>query len=214
MIVPAYYGFKSLLQSAADNAQFANALLYGFAILFLFTTSTIYHFVSFCGKRGLVKFYLQLIDRSAIYLFIAASYSPWLTLKRTGSFGEYMRWVVWLLALTGIIYQYVFHEKYKLVDTILYVFTGVFPASSVLSMEEWSGVSFLAVGGCVYIFGVVFFKSDGKIPCAHAIWHLHVGVGAALHYYAVQTYLMGPRTIDDDHATAPLFAVKMNEIEL
>ena len=49
----------------------------------------------------------------------------------------------------------------------------------------------LAMGGMVYITGVVFFKLDGVIPFAHAIWHCFVFTGAIFHYCAVCKYLLG-----------------------
>lgn len=47
----------------------------------------------------------------------------------------------------------------------------------------------LKFGGILYMTGVVFFKSDGSIPCAHAIWHLFVVAAAGMHYYAILNYL-------------------------
>lgn len=43
--------------------------------------------------------------------------------------------------------------------------------------------------------GMVFFKSDGRIPFAHAIWHLFVAFGAGTHYYAIWRYLYLPSTL-------------------
>ncbi len=48
----------------------------------------------------------------------------------------------------------------------------------------------VAMGGAVYIMGVVFFKCDGVIPFAHAIWHCFVFVGATFHFCAVCKYLL------------------------
>lgn len=47
----------------------------------------------------------------------------------------------------------------------------------------------LACGGLIYCLGVFFFKSDGVIPFAHAIWHVFVALAAAVHYYAIWKYL-------------------------
>jgi monocyte-to-macrophage differentiation protein len=55
--------------------------------------------------------------------------------------------------------------------------------------HEFSGLTELKIGGLFYILGVVFFKADGKIPCAHAIWHIFVVMAAAVHYYAILNYL-------------------------
>ncbi|KAE8282764.1 Monocyte to macrophage differentiation factor [Larimichthys crocea] len=51
------------------------------------------------------------------------------------------------------------------------------------------GLQELACGGLIYCLGVFFFKSDGVIPFAHAIWHVFVALAAAVHYYAIWKYL-------------------------
>lgn len=47
----------------------------------------------------------------------------------------------------------------------------------------------LAAGGSFYLVGVCFFKCDGKIPFAHAIWHLFVAAGASSHSLLIYKYL-------------------------
>ena len=53
------------------------------------------------------------------------------------------------------------------------------------------GLFELKLGGAVYAAGVVFFKCDGRIPLAHAIWHLFVLAGSMIHYFAVLEHLYG-----------------------
>jgi monocyte to macrophage differentiation protein len=53
----------------------------------------------------------------------------------------------------------------------------------------------MALGGVMFFSGVFFFKADGIIPFAHAIWHCFVFLGAALHYYAVYNYLIVPTSL-------------------
>lgn len=52
-----------------------------------------------------------------------------------------------------------------------------------------AGEEQLKLGGLFYMIGVFFFKSDGKIPCAHAIWHLFVAGAAFIHYFAILNHL-------------------------
>ena len=53
-----------------------------------------------------------------------------------------------------------------------------------------NGVAELKQGGAIYLIGVVFFKLDGRLPLAHAIWHLHVVIASMIHYWAVAEYLI------------------------
>jgi len=59
----------------------------------------------------------------------------------------------------------------------------------------------MALGGLMFLSGVIFFKSDGLIPFAHAIWHCFVFFGAAFQYYAVYNYLIVPTGHTKDSVT-------------
>lgn len=82
-------------------------------------------------------------DRAMIYVFIAASYFPWLMLRPLpqDSWISELWWMVWLLALLGILYQQVFHERFKTLETCFYLFLGVAPSIAVIT--NVSMVSFL-----------------------------------------------------------------------
>lgn len=54
---------------------------------------------------------------------------------------------------------------------------------------NYYNIAELKLGGLFYILGLVFFKSDGRIPCAHAIWHIFVAVAAGFHYYAILNHV-------------------------
>ncbi|XP_071443447.1 monocyte to macrophage differentiation factor 2 isoform X2 [Hetaerina americana] len=195
-VAPSIYACTTLVQRSASWPQYWSALIYGAALILLFTISTFFHSVFFCsrersGKMGQLKDLLHRGDRAMIYVFIAASYFPWLTLRPLPPDGwaAELRWVVWLLASLGILYQQLYHEQYKWLETLFYLVMGIAPSIAILSMSDFSGLTELKIGGVIYILGVFFFKADGCIPCAHAIWHIHVVCAAGVHYYAILKYL-------------------------
>lgn len=71
-----------------------------------------------------------------IYIFIAASYFPWLNIEHFSDdellFA--MRYVVWIMAIMGILYQQIFHERYKMLETIFYVVMGIGPSVAILNV--------------------------------------------------------------------------------
>lgn len=190
LVVPAACLSRGLLESAGSHREAYAAAVYGLVLTGLFTVSTIFHSVSAFSKNSVLRDLFHRGDRAMIYLFIAGSYTPWLHLRDFSGPSVELRWLVWVLATMGIVYQQLFHEKYKALETFFYVVIALLPSLAVLEMKESEGVLELQIGGAVYMLGVFFFKSDGVIPLAHAIWHIHVVIGALVHFYAVQTYLI------------------------
>nr|SVE86453.1 EOG090X0FVK [Daphnia similis]SVE88335.1 EOG090X0FVK [Daphnia similis] len=219
-ILPAVYATLLLIQRATTPTQFWAGLIYGIALVLLFTVSAAFH-TTCClcnnSKYLQIREVLHRGDRAMIYIFIASSYFPWLSLvpnvnitaevtnKSSSSLlptllswcgvsslvAADLRWLVWFLAAMGILYQQIFHEKYKWLETLIYVLIGLLPSLPFVHGDEFQGVWELKLGGACYIIGLIFFKADGRIPLAHAIWHIHVALGASIHYYAVFSYLIG-----------------------
>ncbi|XP_075422072.1 monocyte to macrophage differentiation factor 2 isoform X2 [Ascaphus truei] len=189
-IIPSILGSSVLCISSDDHWKTVSAWIYSCGLCGLFIVSTIFHTISW-KKRHLrtVEQSLHMFDRMVIYFFIAASYAPWLNLRELGPWASHMRWFIWIMASIGTVYVFFFHERYKLVELVCYIFMGFFPALVVLSMANQDGLLELLFGGLFYCLGMGFFKSDGRIPFAHAIWHLFVAIGAGVHYYAIWRYL-------------------------
>ncbi|KAJ8253827.1 hypothetical protein COCON_G00204390 [Conger conger] len=192
-IIPSILGGSFLYFLSEDQWETVTAWIYGFGLSGLFTMSTVFHTVSWkISHLRTVEQRVHMCDRIAIYFFIAASYAPWLNLRELGPWAWHMRWVVWIMACVGTVYVVFFHERFKIVEFIFYTTMAAVPALVVLSMHDRDGLFELAIGGAFYSLGAVFFKSDGLIPFAHAIWHLFVALGAGTHYYAIWRYLYMP----------------------
>lgn len=83
-----------------------------------------------------------------------------------------------------------YHERYKCLETLLYIVMGLGPSMVIVIWgHDFNGMAELKLGGLLYLVGICFFKADGSIPCAHAIWHLFVVIAASFHYYAILNYL-------------------------
>lgn len=73
-------------------------------------------------------------DRAMIYVFIAGSYFPWVTLRPCpeGTLASHLNWLIWVMAFLGIVYQQIFHERYKKLETFFYCIMGVVPALTIV----------------------------------------------------------------------------------
>lgn len=85
-----------------------------------------------------MKVVLHRCDRAMIYIFIAASYFPWLYMNLEGNKTQfyYMSYVIWIMAAMGIAYQQLFHERYKILEIIFYVIMGVGPYLVIIGVSK------------------------------------------------------------------------------
>ncbi|CAF0823663.1 unnamed protein product [Adineta ricciae] len=195
LIIPSFIAAQRLVSRAKTPAQYWSSIIYGNALIFLFSFSTCFHCSCFhpTYSDSTIRHLLHRVDRAIIYIFISASYTPWFLLRSIQSISTgFILTIVWTMAVLGIAYQIIYHERYKWLETCFYIVVGVLPGVLTLYMDERSGMPELAIGGLVFLVGIIFFKCDGIIPFAHAIWHCFVFFGAAIHYYAVYTYLISP----------------------
>lgn len=191
-VIPAVYAAFQLLLRSHSTTQTLAAVIYGVSLSSLFAISTGFHSVFYCQQHTQLKDTLHRCDRAMIYVFIAGSYYPWLSLgdplHPTICFA--FKWAIWILAALGILYQQLYHERFKTLETIFYVIMGLGPSVVIMLYgHEFVGMAELKLGGLIYILGIVFFKADGIIPFAHSIWHLFVVLAASVHYYAILNYL-------------------------
>lgn len=197
-VLPSAYAGVNLLWRSYTSAQLLAAIIYGAALAMLFFVSTFFHCVFYCNRNRPLKDVLHRCDRAMIYIFIAGSYYPWLSLGHTThpQIVSVIKWCVWVLAIMGIIYQQMFHERFKSLETFFYLVIGLGPSLVIIFWgHEFTGMAELKIGGLLYIVGIVFFKCDGVFPFAHAIWHLFVVFAAAVHYFAILNHLYPVETV-------------------
>ncbi|WP_209124290.1 hemolysin III family protein [Alkalihalobacillus sp. BA299] len=166
--------------------------IYGATMILLYVSSTLVH--SF--PKGKVKDLFEIFDHSAIYLFIAGTYTPFTLVVLNGALGWTLLSIVWGLAIVGVVFKSFFTKKFLYLSTILYIAMGWIiviawkPLAHTLPSE---GIMLLILGGIFYTVGTVFYVWRG-FQFHHAVWHLFVLAGSIAHFFAVIKYVL-PITI-------------------
>lgn len=165
-----------------------SVIVYGISIIVLFTASTLYHSVK--GEKW--KHYFRVIDHISIYLLIAGTYTPVLLIALYTSLGCTLFFVIWGIAVFGVILKLFFTGRFEVFSILLYLVMGwliVFDYANLSDAIGSRGLLFLFGGGVSYTVGVIFYAIE-KIPFNHVIWHLFVLTGAIFHFFMIFFYVI------------------------
>lgn len=193
-IILCLIGSQLLMDKARDQEttiHYISCLIYSISLMVLYISSTLYHSF-FLMKR--TKQVLKIFDHCAIYILIAGTYTPFLSIcfphKPYISIG--LLSFLWCCAILGMLVEGFYQGKKKVVlALILYLFMGwcaVFRLSDILYGIPRSAAMWLIAGGLAYTIGVPFFAL--KRHLFHAIWHVFVLVGSACHYISIYGYIV------------------------
>ena len=181
-----YLGWWAL--SHGDAWRIAGVGVYGLTLVLLYCASTLYHAI----PADRAKRMLRVVDRSAIFLFIAGCYTPFTLVPLRGAFGWTLFGVVWGLAAVGIVLEVVLRQRFVVWSTAFYLGMGwlaIVAAMPMIEVMEARGLLWMVAGGLSYSVGVVFFWWT-RLPFHHAIWHLFVLGGSACHFQAISGYVL------------------------
>jgi len=141
-----------------------------------------------------VKWILRRFDHSAIYVLIAATYTPFLTEMNDRSLGLALLAGVWSVALLGIALKVFYPGRFDRLAVVLYLalgWSGVVAYDSIAASLSGTTLWLIAIGGVLYSAGVIFHVWQ-RLRFQNAIWHGFVLLAAACHYSAVlDTVLAG-----------------------
>lgn len=178
---------KSLSTFHFSIPEFVSYIIYGTSAIILFLASTLYHSFSFSSYREL----FQKIDHASIYLLIAGSYTPYLMNTVGGTIGYTFLAIIWLAAISGIVFEVVWTNRFPKLSTYLYLimgWLGVFLIYPLYKNLPVNGIIFLFVGGLAYSIGTIFYRQK-HIHWMHVIWHIFVVAGAAFMYFSIYLYV-------------------------
>jgi channel protein (hemolysin III family) len=204
-------GTRLVARGGEHPARFAALSVYAAACVLLLATSGIYHATT---PGGLAHRVMLRLDHSAIFVFIAATFTPIHALLFRGP----MRWgallFVWAVAAAGVVARTAYYEVFSGgFALLLYLGMGWLGAVSGGLLCRRHGYRFvrpLLWGGIAYSIGaiVAYLRQPvlvGGVIHAHELFHVAVLAGALLHFRFVWQFADGtvPATISRDPARPP-----------
>jgi hemolysin III len=179
----------TLTAMRGSGLQLAGAIVFGVALVALYTASTLYH----AARDPITKNRLKVLDHCAIYVLIAGSYTPFTLIGLRGHGGELMFAAVWILAALGVGFKLFFTGRFKGLSTAIYLGMGwiiVLAGKPLFVALSGPTLFWLFGGGVAYSLGTVFYLS--RRSYSHAVWHGFVLAGSACHFVAVSQQVLTP----------------------
>jgi hemolysin III len=180
--------------SPSGTARLA-ALVYGAGLCLMLAASALYHRLK-CSPQ--TRSLLCRIDHSAIYVFMAASYTPVALLLLDGA----LRWAVlvfvWAGALGGVALSVAWVTAPRVLFALSYVGLGwavlvAFP--ELLSDLDLAPIILFGAGGLLYSAGAVIYALRRPDPWPstfgfHEIFHALVIAAAVTHFVAIAGWVI------------------------
>jgi hemolysin III len=138
------------------------------------------------------KWLLRRFDHSAIYVLIAATYTPFIMELKDSNFALALLATVWCVAIFGIVLKLACPGRFDRLAVGLYLalgWSGVMLYNSGVAELPKVALWFVFAGGALYSLGVIF-HSWRRLRFQNVIWHCFVLLGAACHYTAVMDLVL------------------------
>ncbi len=173
-----------------DAWHITSSAIYGATLILLYTASTLYHGIPQSRSKQL----LRRLDHAAIFLLIAGTYTPFTLVNMRGVWGWSLFGLVWGLATLGMVLELVMKRRIKWLSITLYLGLGwlvLIAIKPLIDSVAIGGIVLLLAGGLSYSLGVIFYVWK-RLSYHHAVWHLFVMGGSALHFFSVFFYVLPP----------------------
>ena len=168
------------------------------ASVLLFGTSGIYHRGTW-GPRG--DAILRRLDHANIYLFIAATYTPFALMMLQGRSRASLLFLIWGAALAGLLFRLFWLSAPRWLYTVLYLAMGWAAVGWFGQFYRSGGLTVLLLillGGLFYTSGAVVYALKRPDPSPrwfgfHEIFHACTLAAFVAHYTAISivTYRAG-----------------------
>ncbi len=171
-----------------DALLIVSSAIYGSGLVLLYAFSTIYHSIPQEKARKVLK----VLDHSAIFYLIAATYTPFTLVVLGGALGWVIFGIVWGGFVLGTLFKVFLAGRFKWLSISIYIALGwcvVLGIRPLIRSLAYEGFLLLLAGGIVYSIGALIYARKG-IRYSHPVWHLFVMMGSFLHFLSVFFYVV------------------------
>lgn len=188
-----------LVRTQGNLAAVTGALVFGLALVVMYTVSSLYHSVPWSVRW---KTRLQRVDHSMIYLVVAGTCTPIAIASLDGGWLALGLGVVWAIALTGIFLKTFLPDVKTWLSVTLQLTMGWIAVLWVPRIVDELGIGavvLILMGGAFYTVGAVMFmmKRPRLLPRSfsyHELFHVFVVIASIFHFVAVLSYAI-PATV-------------------
>ena len=168
--------------------------IFGLGLILLYTTSTLYHWLKL-SDVGILR--LRKADHIMIFINIASTYTPVCIIALKNNLGWTLLFIIWSIALAGILIKIFWIQAPRWLSTIIYVLMGwmaivvIFPLIEVLQLQA---MVWLLIGGVFFTTGAIIYALKKPDPYPgilgfHEIFHLFVLAGSFSHFWMIYKYI-------------------------
>jgi hemolysin III len=139
------------------------------------------------APHGPSKHFLRRLDHAAIFIMIAATYTPFAVNRLAAPYSSMILAAIWLSASFGVAMKILYPRRFEWLSLGLYLAMGWLIVTVILPLHAAMAMTsfwLLIAGGLVYSAGVAFYVIE-RIPYHKAIWHAFVLTAAVLHFSAI-----------------------------
>lgn len=185
-VVLALIGVTALVFQAtlsAPRADVVATVVYGSGLILALCASFVYNML----PHSVLKWHLRRLDHSAIFILIAATYTPFLHKASSDPTVQALLIGIWIMAALGVTLKCLLPGRYDRLAILLYIlmgWSGLVAFQPIADHLPPMSMLLIVIGGVIYTVGVIFHLWQ-RLRFQNAIWHGFVVTAAAIHYAAV-----------------------------
>ncbi|MCL1588599.1 MAG: hemolysin III family protein [Actinomycetia bacterium] len=193
--IVAVFGTILLALSSPDWGIRTGAIVFGLAMVALYSTSSLYHAVPWRLKW---KQRMQRLDHSMILVLVAGTYTPVAIATLDGTFMWAVLAIAWGTVAVGVIQHSFFPREKQTFSMILAIsmgWLGVFMAWEFVQELGWLASVLTLIGGLIYSIGMVLLITNRpklwpRVFSYHEVFHVMVVAATSVHFVMVWRYVL------------------------